>query len=58
MAIKVGKTKESLDCLEVSQGRPDGDSIDLGAFHADASRGDHETQELNLLSVEQTLLRF
>ena len=58
MAIKVGETKESLDCLEVSRGRPDGDGISLGTVHGDASRGDHETQELDFLSVEQTLLGF
>jgi len=57
-AIKVGKTQEGLDCLEVGQGRPYADRICFGSVHRDASGGDHKTQELNLLHVEQELLGF
>src|SRR5882724_10439386 len=57
-AIKVGKTQEGLDCLEVSRGRPDTDHVGLGSVHRDASGGNHKTQELNLLHVEQALLGF
>src|SRR5882724_9733430 len=56
--IKVGETQEGLDCLEVSCGRPDTDHVGLGSVHRDASGGNHKTQELNLLCVEQALLRF
>jgi len=57
-AIKVGKPQECLDCLEVSWSWPDADSIGLGHVHGDASGSDHESQELNLLHVEQALLGF
>src|SRR5882724_11755083 len=56
--IEVGKPQEHLDCLEISWGWPDADSISLGRVHGDASGGDHEAQELNLLRVEQALLGF
>ena len=56
--IEVGEPQESLDCLEVSRGQPDADSISLGGVHGDASGSDHKTQELNLLHVEQALLGF
>src|SRR5882724_565466 len=57
-AIEVGKSQECLDCLEISRGQPDADSISVGHVHGDASGGDHEAQELNLLHVEQALLGF
>jgi len=56
--IEVFKTYECLDCLEVSQGGPDADSIGFGGVHGDAGGSDHKAQELNLLSVEQALLGF
>src|SRR5882724_517277 len=56
--IEVGEPQEHLDCLEISQGWPDADSIGLGRVHGDASGSDHEAQELNLLCVEQALLGF
>src|SRR5882724_1835192 len=56
--IEVGEPQECLDCLELSRGRPDTDSIGLGCVHGDASGSDHEAQELNLLHVEQALLGF
>src|SRR5882724_1264898 len=56
--IEVGKPQECLDCLEISRGRPDADSIGLGCVHGDASGSDPEAQELNLLRVEQALLGF
>src|SRR5882724_10394532 len=56
--IEVGESQKCLDCLEISQSRPVADSIILGRVHGDASGGDHEAQELNLLCVEQALLGF
>jgi len=47
-----------LDCLEVSKGWPDTDSVCFGSVHGDASGGDHKAQEFDSLSVEQTLFRF
>ena len=58
LAIEVGEPQECLDCLEISRGQPDTDRIGLGHVHGDASGGDHEAQELNLLRVEQALLEF
>ena len=40
--IKVGKTQECLDCLEVSRGWPEPNCISLGRIHRDASGGDHK----------------
>src|SRR5882724_10748594 len=57
-AIEVSKPQECLDCLEISWGQPDADSVSLGRVHGDASGSDHKTQELNFLHVEQALLRF
>src|SRR5882724_7952599 len=56
--IEVGESQERLDCLEISRGRPDADSISLGHVHGDATGSDHEAQELDLLRVEQALLGF
>jgi len=56
--VEVGEAQEFLDCFEVGQHQPDTDSIGLGSVHGDASGSDHTAQELNLLSVEQTLLGF
>jgi len=56
--IEVGEPQDCLDFLEISRGWPDTDSIGLGHVHGDASGGDHEAQELNLLHVEQALLGF
>ena len=53
LAIEVSETSECLDCLEVCQGWPYTDCIGLGYVHGDASGGDHETQEFNLMCVEQ-----
>jgi len=51
-AVEVGKAEKCLDCLEVSWGQPDADSISFGSVHGDACGGDHKAQELDLLSVE------
>ena len=58
LVIEVGETQECLDCLEVNWGQPDTDHISLGGVHRYASGGNHKTQELNILRVEQTLLGF
>jgi len=47
-----------MDYLEINQGWPDTDSFSLGSVHGEASGSDHKAQELDLLSVEQTLLGF
>ena len=47
-----------MDHFEVSWSWPDTDCIGLGSVHGDASGGNHKTQELNLLHVEQALLGF
>src|SRR5882724_8353142 len=57
-AIGFGEPQECLDCLKISQGWPDADSISFGHVHGDASGSDHEAQELNLLHVEQAFLGF
>src|SRR5882724_7346691 len=56
--IEVDESQKCLDCLEISWGQPVTDSISLGRVHGDASGGDHEAQELDLLCVEQALLGF
>src|SRR5882724_10625787 len=58
LAIEVGKASERLDCLKIGRSRPGADSVSLGHVHRDASGGDHEAQEFNLLHVEQALLGF
>ena len=52
VSIEVGEAKEGLNLFDICWDGPFGDGLCLGDVHGDTRERDHESQELNGVSME------